>query len=324
MAMVEQNMSGIKLEKLRKKAERKMNFSQKLFKIVLVGCLLLSIMKPRIIGMFFYFTSGEPLGISDVLLCILMIFMEIMLAFVIALAAKYIYIWIFWMKAYDAFNNNYKNKYALPKIREVPGFSDLKYAAQQGISYQELLRIRLIPPGGQHSLESKDYFEGVYQEVRFRASSVGTFGASNSPTALFEGQVIVFSSFHKYKISESRVQIFPKKEEKNMKGFTVGEKIETEHEAFNNQFSVYAKNGENAFYILTPQVIEDILEFAEMVNDNTYIVFDQQYMYVGCHQMRSPFDAFIDEPIEEQSKNIVKATEVIQKAREILIHIENQ
>lgn len=324
MAMIEQNISGIKLEKLRQKAQQKLKFSKKLFKIIFVFCLLLSMLKPRNIGMFFMLTSGEPLDAGSIAFCILMIFMELMLAFTLALAAKGIYVLVFWKKAYNTFNDNYKNKYALLKMREIPGFSDLKYAAQQGIPYPELLNVRLIPNENKLAFESKDYFEGEYNEVHFRASTVNTYEAANAAAALFEGQVIVFSSFHKFKISESEVQIFPKKEAKNMKGFAFGEKIETENEAFNNKFSVYTKDGQNAFYILTPQVIEDILEFAEIINDDTYIVFYKECMYVGCRQFRSPFDAFIDQPVEEQSRNIVKAADIIQKAREILIHIENQ
>lgn len=40
--------------------------------------------------------------------------------------------------------------------------------------------------------------------------------------------------------------------------------------------------------------------------------------------MRNPFNAVVDIPVEEQSKNIVMATDIIQKARDILIHIENK
>lgn len=45
-------------------------------------------------------------------------------------------------------------------------------------------------------------------------------------------------------------------------------------------------------------------------------------MYVGCEQIRNPFDAVVDIPVEEQSANIIKATEIIQKARDILINIK--
>ena len=66
------------------------------------------------------------------------------------------------------------------------------------------------------------------------------------------------------------------------------------------------------------------MEFAEIINNNIYIVFYDKYMYIGCEQMRNHFDAVVDVPVEEQSKNITMAADIIQKARDILIHIENQ
>ena len=75
---------------------------------------------------------------------------------------------------------------------------------------------------------------------------------------------------------------------------------------------------------MTPKVLEDIIEFAKILNNNIYIVFIDKYMYIGCEQMRNPFNAVVDIPVEEQSKNIVMATDIIQKARDILIHIENK
>lgn len=324
MAMVEQNISGVKLEKMRQTAEKKTKFLRRMPKIVFVICFLLAMFKPRNIGLFLMFMSGEGMDIGMILLGIVMLFGEAMLAFCIAALAFAIYMLLFWKKSYNLFNDNYKNKYALLKIREVPGFSDIKYAAKQGLSFQELLRVRLIPNGSKHAFESKDYFEGVYDEVHFRASSVETYEASNASLAIFEGQVIEFSIFHQFKISETPIQIFPKKAAKMMKGYTFHEKVETENEAFHNLFSVYAEDGHNAFYILTPQVMEDILEFAEITKNNVYMVFSNQKMYVGCEQMHNPFDAQVDVPIEEQSENIIMATELIQKARDILIHMENQ
>lgn len=324
MAMIEQNISGVKLEKLRQKVNKKTKFLHRMPKIVFIICLLLSMLKPRNIGLFLMITSGEGMDISTILIGIFMILGEIMLAFCIAALAFAIYMLLFWKKSYDLFNYNYKNKYALLKIREVPGFSDLKYDAKQGLTFQELLYVRLIPNGSKHAFESKDYFEGVYDEIYFRASNVVTYEASNTSLAIFEGQVIVFSMFHEFKISKTAIQIFPKKEAKKMKGFTFSEKVETENEAFNNLFSVFAQDRHNAFYILTPKVIEDIMEFYKTIDNNIYIVFYDKYMYLGCEQMHNLFNALVDIPIEEQSKNIVMATDIIQKARDILIQIENQ
>ena len=315
MAMVEQNISGVKLEKLRQKANSKTKFMYRMPKVVFIICLLLSMLKPRNIGLFLIFTSGEGIDIGTIAVGLIMILGEIMLAFCML---------VFWKKTYNLFNDNYKNKYALLKIREVPGFSDLKYAAKQGLTFQELSNVKLLPGSAKSFFVSQDYFEGIYYTVRFRSSSVETYETNNSSLAVFEGQVIVFSSFHEFKISETAIQIFPKKQYSKMKGMTFHEKVETENETFNNMFSVFAQDGHNAFYILTPKVLEDIIEFAKILNNNIYIVFIDKFMYIGCEQMRNPFNAVVDIPVEEQSKNIVMATDIIQKARDILIHIENK
>ena len=61
MAMIEQNISGVKLEKLRQKAVKKTKFLKKMPKVVFVVCLLLAMLKPRNIGLFLILTSGEGL-----------------------------------------------------------------------------------------------------------------------------------------------------------------------------------------------------------------------------------------------------------------------
>lgn len=323
MAMIEQNISGVKLEKLRQKAEKKTKFLWKMPKVVFVICLLLSMLKPRNIGLFLIFAKGEGIDTGTVLTGILMILGEVMVAFCMAALAFAIYMLFFWKKTYNLFNDNYKNKYVLLKIREVPGFLNLKYVAKQGISFQELSKVKLLPGSAESFFVSQDYFEGIYDTIRFRSSTVETYEPNNSSLAVFEGQVICFSSFHEFKISETAIQIFPKKQNSKMKDMTFHEKVETESEAFNSMFSVFAQDEHNAFYILTPEVMEDIMEFYKIIDNNIYIVFHDRYMYLGCEQMRNPFNAQVDVPIEEQSKKIGMATELIQKARNILIHMEN-
>lgn len=324
MAMIEQNISGIKLEKMRQKANSKTKFLRRMPKVVFMICLLLSMFKPRNIGFFLLVFHGEGMEIGTILTGIVMLFGEVMLAFCIAALAFAIYMLLFWKKSYELFNDNYKNKYALLKIREVPGFSNLKYAAKQGLTFQELSKVKLLPGSAKNFFVSQDYFEGTYDMIRFCSSSVETYEPSESSIAVFEGQVIIFSSFHEFKMSETAIQIFPKKQNSKMKGMTFHEKVETENEAFNNIFSVYAEDEHNAFYILTPKVIEDIMEFYKMIDNNIYMVFYDKYMYLSCEQMRNPFNALVDVPIDQQSTNIVMATDIIQKARDVLIQIENQ
>lgn len=77
MAMIEQNISGVKLEKLRQKAVKKTKFLEKMPKVVFVVCLLLAMLKPRNIGLFLILTSGEGLDLGTIGIGILMIIGEI-------------------------------------------------------------------------------------------------------------------------------------------------------------------------------------------------------------------------------------------------------
>ena len=87
MAMIEQNISGVKLEKLRQKAVKKTKFLKKMPKVVFVVCLLFAMLKPRNIGLFLILTSGEGLDFGTIGIGIIMILGEILLAFCIAAAA---------------------------------------------------------------------------------------------------------------------------------------------------------------------------------------------------------------------------------------------
>ena len=81
MAMVEQNISGVKLEKIRQKANRKTKFMYRMPKVVFIICLLLSMLKPRNNGLFLIFTSGEGIDIGTIEIGIIFILGEIILDF---------------------------------------------------------------------------------------------------------------------------------------------------------------------------------------------------------------------------------------------------
>lgn len=86
--------------------------------------------------------------------------------------------------------------------------------------------------------------------------------------------------------------------------------------------SKYAQNEQNAFYILTPRMIEDILRSSALIRDKVYLVFSGTSLYVGCEQAANPFDPKEELPLEEQVGSIRLAAEMVRKARDILIHLE--
>ena len=246
-----------------------------------------------------------------------------MLSVIFAGAVFGFYYMLVYKKAYDLFCINFKNKYVLDTLRQLPDFSELRYNAGGGLSYEEMNRLKLIPGGQSVFYQSSDELSGKLDGVPFRAVNVCTgekaSARSSTPKILFEGQVIVFSCFDNRKISEGFVQVFSKKALSKLRETRVPLSIQTENSVFNENFAVFAENEQNAFYILTPQVMEQITAFQEAMEGNVYLSFSEKSLYVTCSQLRNPFHIYIDIPVEEQRQKIAGDTAILRSAKEILI-----
>lgn len=322
MEMVEQNISGVKLEKLRQDAKKKTKILRRLFPGLFILLAVVAILKN--ITLFAYI--GEYEFESDVTQGALFILLrDLMMDFILVGTAFIFYFMLVWKKAYERFNLSFKNRFVLDTIRQLPGFSELRYNAGGGVSYQEVQELNLIPEGSSIFFESSDELSGILDGARFRACNVraGTKGSGRStmPRILFEGQILIFSMFDDRKISNGFVQVFSKKVLSKVKRKTAPLKIQTENQMFNKNFAVFAEDDENAFYILTPNVLERITEFEEAVNGQVYLSFSEKELYVTCSQFKNPFDACIDIPVKEQQQQIIKDTAILQSARDILIQI---
>ena len=308
MKMVEQNISGVKLERLRQNA------------VCLILFIGLTLVKNR-----FLFASISEYGWGDPATqgAFWMLVGNLMLSVIFAGVIFGFYYMLVYKKAYDLFCINFKNKYVLDTLRQLPDFSELRYNAGGGLSYEEMNRLKLIPGGQSVFYQSSDELSGKLDGVPFRAVNVCTgekaSARSSTPKILFEGQVIVFSCFDNRKISEGFVQVFSKKALSKLRETRVPLPIQTENSVFNENFAVFAENEQNAFYILTPQVMEQITAFQEAMEGNVYLSFSEKSLYVTCSQLRNPFHIYIDIPVEEQRQKIAGDTAILRSAKEILI-----
>lgn len=317
MAMIQQNISEVKLERMRKKARGRMRIA-KGARWGVFGAGALLTLAWSMYGLILMLPAGMS---GDALLGLAgMTFGGILLSFLVSLL---VYLCLAWAlgKTSDEFSQNYKNKYVLMKLGEYAGFFQLKYRPDRSLPAQEICRACLPPLRNPPLLRSMDYWEGSYDCVQFRAAQLDVW-PHESHIILFEGQAMIFSLFDDYKISESPVQVFSKGGGKKHQLLTFPQEIQTESLAFHQKFSVYAQDGENAFYILTPRVMEDILEFSQLVETNVYLVFSGQCLYVGCQQAANPFEPQEELPLEAQTGRIHLAAELVKKARDILIHVE--
>lgn len=199
MAMIQQNISGVKLERMRKKARRRMRIAKGV-RWGTFGAGVLFTLALSMRGLI----QMLPLGVSaDTLIGFAgMTFGGVLISFLVSLILYLCTVWIT-SKPWDEFSKNYKNKYVLVKLREFPGFSQLKYAPDRSLPTQELCQACLPPTQNPPLIRSMDYWEGVYDCVRFRAAQLDVW-PYQSHTMLFGGQAMIFPCFMSEKSARPR------------------------------------------------------------------------------------------------------------------------
>lgn len=297
------------LEKLQKKAKIRY-----LIMLILAGILFVLFL--IILGIYEFRTSFDSLFVR--------IGVTVCGAGAIAIGFAALFYALFVKRTYQAFNLYFKQSYVMPLLKQSGSFQDLSYSPQGGFRYNEIRDSSVVASGDPKYFHSEDLLSGSYQGVRFLYGDVETKhlvvnGKRREVRTIFEGQVMRFSSFDETKRSFGYLQIFEKDFLNNIKGWTAQNKIQTENEAFNKRFQVYSADSHNAFYILTPQMQEQILQFANEVGEQISITFTGPMMYVAIHRVRSMFDGYVDKPIQKQREDIDHDVKLLCRAGDLLI-----
>ena len=233
-------------------------------------------------------------------------------------------LWLIIVKhAYDKFNLSFKSKYVQQVISSIKGFEKLQYEPKGGFTWDDVRNAAAVNCGDKRYYDSEDLLMGEYENIRFQISDVCTrkmvrMSKKNRVEEIFSGQMICLDQFDDTKRSNGHIQIFEKKFMSNMIGWKAENEIHTENEIFNSRFSVFAYDEHNAYYILTPQRMEKIMHFADVMNGQVSFVFRDEKLFVAVRR-DSMFDASMGEPVSKQTKNIIEDAEFIQMAKEILI-----
>lgn len=78
------------------------------------------------------------------------------------------------------------------------------------------------------------------------------------------------------------------------------EKIKLEDVEFNKKFSTYASNQHDAFYVLTPSLIENIKEFERKNPGKVYFSFIGSKLHIAVNGAKNTFEAPIYRPISDE------------------------
>lgn len=214
-------------------------------------------------------------------------------------------------KEYTAAYKEYFVKKSLESV-----FTDLKYLPNKGLNRDVIANTGMLYMGDTYS--SNDYVEGKYKDVGFVQADVHiqkeyeTTDSHGDTTThyvtLFKGRWMVFEFNKKFKAD---VQVCEKGFGSNKTGdlFSASkyEKVKMESEKFNKKFNVYAKDAHEAFYILTPSLMEKIEKLEDQNSGKILLCFVDNKLHVGLYDHTNSFEpvSCFAELSEEEIKNIV-------------------
>lgn len=194
------------------------------------------------------------------------------------------------------FKKIYKENFVIGALREV--FGNVTYYPLNGFSEQDVAKTGVIQMGNRFS--SEDFVEGVYDGVHFRQSDVvvkrETGSGKNRHTYIhFNGRLFEFDCPLPGNVS---TLMFSKNYQYPGRGIGMKyEKVMMENETFNKRFKIKAVREIDAFYILTPHMMEcvdKILVKAKSVG----LHFANNKLYLGINYGgTSAFDARMNRPL---------------------------
>lgn len=250
-------------------------------------------------------------------------------------------------------NKNKKEVRALYKEHFMQGvfeefFEEAHYQWDKGLTKEEILQSGLLLKGtstAEGSVHSEDYLSGIYKGIPFIHVDVFyEYKTSNSGTAYYtKGRLLQFD--YPFKKVQS-VMVIPKWGEmlgivsKALVQYSQMDSVKLENMKFNKAFAASANNPEEVFYVLTPQVMERILEIwnkygglQSSEHNNTtrtdiyrsiLFHFKQDKLYVWLDNMDS-FEHATEGTIEypKEKARIKKDIQVIIDVIEMLIGFDN-
>lgn len=220
----------------------------------------------------------------------------------------------------------FKNMFVLKSLQNV--FENLQYNPEQGIPKSFISSTQMMYMGDRYS--SNDYVSGKYKGINVIQSDVHieereqtTDSEGNTTTnwvTIFRGRWMIFD-FNK--MFKSNIQV-------SQKGFSNSrinnwfsevkyKKVSMEDQEFNKKFRIYAQNDHDAFYILTPSLMEKIKNLSMAISGKLLLCFIDNKLHVGIDNNKDSFEHSVFSKIDEEkilndiSRDIKLITDFVDK-----------
>lgn len=214
---------------------------------------------------------------------------------IILLVAFFMFIFVT-LKKRKAYVNSFKYDIVEDILKNI--FSNLYFNPSSGISQSTIKNTGMMQMGNRYS--SDDHIRGKYKDIGFEQSDVCIQHVTRDSkghtytTTYFRGRWMIFefnknfaadlqvreSGFH---YSKSNSGWFTPKESRM-------EKLDLEDAQFNKDFDVYAENEHEAYYILTPHIMESIKTLRDRTDGKLILCFVASKLHVGVNSNDNAFE----------------------------------
>lgn len=229
---------------------------------------------------------------------------------VISLIITMIIRFIFLNKQISEFNIGFKRVFVLNALNR--RFNNLEYFPDMGFDYNVISNTGMMDMGDRYS--SNDYFEAEYKNVKIRHADVqiekereirdDKGNVQEEYYTIFKGKWMIFDFNKNF---NSNVQVVQKGFESskisNWGKDIKYKRIEMEDEQFNKIFRIYTQDEHEAFYILTPSLMEKIKKLAFQLNGELLLCFINNELHVGLENNKDSFEYNIYRKIDEEKIN---------------------
>ena len=171
-------------------------------------------------------------------------------------------------------------------------FTDVVYKSWEGIPRETIAATQMMCMGT--SFHAEDYVRARYRDIPFEQSDV-LIQTSNGKTVvtLFRGRWMIFDFNKPFR---TNFQIVQKgfRNAKHRRFFgpedSLFQKISMESEAFNEEFRVYAQNAHDAFYVITPALMERLRFLVHHCEGRLMFCFAGKRLHIAIDDNRDYFE----------------------------------
>ena len=214
---------------------------------------------------------------------------------------------------FSSISKDFKNKYLKELIKET--FENSSYFPNKGVNVNDVYSSDLVKKADRYHTE--DLITGTFDGVNFMTSDVKLEerhvrrtknGTQVYYVTYFLGR---YFSFDFPKDFKSKILVT---EGSLMTWFSSYKKIELESVEFNKKFNIYTKNEHDAFYVLTPHLMESILQLEKQNPGSIGLTFTGNRLIVLINNGINTFELSLFKRVDQTViNNLNRDLAVIKK-----------